>query len=229
MDNAALAAQRLRAAHRALRADPEVQFTLAPAAPPAPPPAWLEAMLRWLRWLFRPIGRAIRWLSGWMPDAPFARILLWTVIVLAIGAMVWTAWQRVREGEWRWPGLRRRRAAVPAPALEEWVPETAPARAWLREADALAAAGRYAEAAHCLLIRSVEDLARRRPRTVRPALTSRELARAEGLPERARICFSGIAALVERSLFGGRTVGPDDWTAARNAYAEFALPGAWQA
>jgi hypothetical protein len=33
---------------------------------------------------------------------------------------------------------------------------------------------------------------------------------------------------VERSLFGGREVGENDWQAARQAYSEFALAPAWR-
>ena len=60
-------------------------------------------------------------------------------------------------------------------------------------------------------------------------LTSRELAAAEAIPAPARDLFAGIARLVERSLFGGRPVAADDWTEARAAYADFALPGTWRA
>ena len=122
-----------------------------------------------------------------------------------------------------------RSVAVPVEEEESWAPEAAPARSWLREADALAAQGRYAEAVHHLLFRSIEDIGRRRPRLVRPALTSRELAAAEALPPPARSLFARIAGLVERSLFGGRPVEAGDWTAARSAYADLVLPGTWRA
>jgi uncharacterized protein DUF4129 len=164
-----------------------------------------------------------------MPDAPYARIFLWTVIAIAAAALALLIWQRIRTGEWRLP--RRRRAAADAGAEEEssWAPEAAPARAWLNEADALAGQGLYAEAVHHLLFRSVEDIAKRRPRVVRPALTSRELAAAEAVPPAARDLFARIARLVERSLFGGRAVGEGDWSAARAAYADLVLPRTWRA
>lgn len=229
----ATAARRLHAAHAALRADGDVQFAMAPPAPPAPPPAWIDALFRFLarlfRPMFRPIGRLLRWIGSWMPDAPYARILLWTVIAGVVAAMAWAAYGRIRHGEWRLPRRRRALADAADDGQPGWAPDQAPVRAWLREADALAAAGRYAEAAHCLLFRSVEDIARRRPRLVRPALTSRELAAAADVPAAVRPMFAGIAALVERSLFGGRPVGAEDWQAARAAYADLALPGAWRA
>lgn len=138
-------------------------------------------------------------------------------------------YRRLRHGTWRLPRWRRAAPAFEAADEEEWRPDFAPARSWLEEADALAAQGRFAEAIHHLLFRSIEDIARRRPHLVRPALTSRELAAADAVPNGARGLFARIAALVERSLFGGRAVGPSDWSDARAAYADFALPGAWRA
>ena len=65
-------------------------------------------------------------------------------------------------------------------------------------------------------------------RTVQPALTSRDLAAAHSLPIRARQLFAGIAAVVERSLFGGRTVGEDEWLTCRSAYSDFTRTAAWK-
>lgn len=217
----------MAAAHEALKADSSIQFTLEPEPPPPQPPQWLRDLLEWVSGFFGPVGRFFRWIGSFMPDAPYARILLWTVLAaaaLGLGVMIY---RRIREGEWRW--RRRRPVGVPVEAEEEsWAPEAAPARAWLREADALAAQGRYAEAVHHLLFRSIEDIERRRPRLVRPALTSRELAAAEALPPPARSLFARIAGLVEHSLFGGRPVEAADWTAARTAYADLVLPGTWR-
>jgi hypothetical protein len=218
----------LAAAHRALKADPSIQFSLQPAPPPPQPPQWLRDALEGLGHALRPVARLFRWIGSFMPDAPYARILLWTVLAAALLAFVLMVYRRIRDGAWSLP-RRRRAVAVAAEAEEEtWSPEAAPARSWLREADALAAQGLYAEAVHHLLFRSIEDIGRRRPRLVRPALTSRELAAAEALPPPARSLFAQIAALVEHSLFGGRPVEAGDWTQARGAYADLVLPGTWR-
>jgi hypothetical protein len=218
----------LAAAHDALKADSSIQFSLQPAPPPPEPPPWLRDFFQWLGDALAPVGRFFAWISSFMPDAPYARILLWTVMAAAALGLALMVYRRIRDGEWRLP-RRRRAAAAPAEAEEEsWAPEAAPARSWLREADALAAEGRYAEAVHHLLFRSIEDIGRRRPRLVRPALTSRELAAAEVLPPPARTLFARIAGLVEHSLFGGRPVAAADWTAARTAYADLVLPGTWR-
>jgi hypothetical protein len=218
----------LAAAHDALKADTSIQFSLQPAPPPPQPPKWLSEALEALKDFLEPVGRFFQWIGSFLPDAPYARILLWTVLAAAALGFAILIYRRLREGEWRlW--RRRRPTGIPVEAEEEtWAPEAAPARSWLREADALAAEGRYAEAVHHLLFRSVEDIARRRPRLVRPALTSRELAAAEALPPPARSLFARIAGLVERSLFGGRPVEASDWTAARTAYADLVLPGTWR-
>lgn len=224
------AGDRFAEAHRALVADPDVQFNLAAPPPPPETPHWLEALGEWIRWALSPIGRALGWLFSWLPDWPYARILLWGVIALLAVVIVSMAVDRVRYGEWRAPRWRWRRRGHPTEAAPDDEPlfEAAPARAWLREADALAALGRFAEAAHLLLLRSVEDLARRRPGAVKPALTARELAAAAIFPVPVRERFAAIALLVERSLFGGRPVTADEWQHARARYAELALPKAWR-
>lgn len=215
-------------AYHALRSDPSVQFNYAPPLKPPQPPHWLHAFFHWLGELFTPVGRALKWVGGLLPDAPYAKILLWTVIAVSAAALLWALYNRVRYGEWR---IRLRRSADwrEPEQQPEWAPEEASARSWLEEADALAAEGRFAEAIHHLLFRSIEDIRRRRPALVRPALTSRELAGSDGIPGRARSLFAGIAALVERSLFAGRDVDQGDWQDARSAYSDFALATAWRA
>ncbi len=221
------AAASFESAHRTLKADRSIQFQRQAAHPPPQPPAWLKAVVDWREWVFAPVGRFFSWLASFMPDAPVARVILYTALILAAVAFIWLAWMRFSTGEWR---LFERKFAEPTElAEEEWAPEAAPARRWLDEADALAAEGRFAEAIHHLLFRSVEDLARRRPDVVRPALTSRELAAAGAIPAAARCIFAGIAALVERSFFGGRPVGEQDWSTARTAYSDFALTKVWKA
>jgi hypothetical protein len=213
-----------------LRANTDIQFDLKRRVPPVQAPAWLRAIGEWLRsYVFGPIGRALQALFSLLPDAPYARILLWSVLAAGLIAIGWMVWVRAREGQWRMPKWRRVRAPEMVEAEEEWRPDAAPVRAWLEEADVLAGEGRFAEAAHHLLLRSVEDIGRRRPGLVQPALTSRDLAVAPAVPQRARQLFSGIAAVVERSLFGGRAVEAQDWAECREAYADFAKTAAWKA
>jgi len=216
-------------AHKALTADQSVQFNLTAPDPPPQPPQWLKDFGDWLKDVLKPVGRFLEWLGQFMPDAPVARFLLWTVLALAAAALLYLIVQRLRHGEWRLTWKRREDAEYIPVEEEEWRPEAVAARSWMEEAEALAAEGRFAEAIHHLLLRSIEDIANRRPRLVRPALTSRELAASDGLPTAARDLFAKIAGQVERTLFGGRSVARPDWEQARSAYADFALPQAWRA
>ncbi|MGH8572697.1 MAG: DUF4129 domain-containing protein, partial [Gammaproteobacteria bacterium] len=126
-------ADRFEAAHAQLRSDASIQFDMAQFQPPKPP-AWLEALLDFLS-----------------AASPALKIIFWLVVVIVVLLLVAAIIRRVQDGEWSW--LRRKRDEA-APA--DWRPEEAPARALLQEADALAAAGRYGEAAHLLLFRSIE-------------------------------------------------------------------------
>ena len=224
----AVAAGGDRFAHawHALRGDSSVQFNLSPPAPQPKPPEWLREFLNWLGKIFEPVGKFLGWLFSFLPDAAYARFLLWAVIAIGAAAILWAFYNRLVHGEWRLRPVRRALAAdVPE---DEWRPDEAGARSWLEEADVLASEGRFAEAIRHLLFRSVDDIAARRPALVRPSLTSRELGAAQEIPSRAREIFSSIARLVEQSLFGGRAVGEVDWLHARESYANFALPSVWR-
>jgi hypothetical protein len=220
-------ADRFARAWQALRHDPSVQFNLSPPPQPPRPPAWLEAFLRWLGDALEPVGRFLKWIWSFVPDAPYARIFLWTLILIGAAALLWAVYNRLIHGQWALK-LPRLAMASELPADEEWAPEETGARFWLEEADALAREGRFGEAIHHLLFRSIDDIANRRPALVRPALTSRELAAAQVIPSKARDLFAGIARLVERNLFAARPAGEKDWLEAREAYSGFALPSAWR-
>lgn len=226
----ASAAGAVRFAHawQAMRHDPSIQFNLAPVPLPPEAPAWLKAFFHWLGKILEPVGRFLAWLGSFFPDALYVRYLLWILLALGIAAILWALYNRLYYGEWSFR-LPRRAGVTPIAEDDEWAPEESGARAWLEEADKLALEGHFAEAIHHLLFRSIEDIARRRPALVRPALTSRELAGSQGIPFRARDLFAGIAGMVERSLFGGRSVGEADWVQAREAYSGFALSSAWRA
>ena len=189
------------AAHRRLLADESLQFDL-PVATPDPPPAWLEPLLRFMR-----------------ANAGVLEPLFYLMLA-AFGA--WLAWLAGRALYERW-----RERAPSSAAAPEWRPEAAAARRLLEEADALANAGRYGEAARLLLGRSIEDIDAHRPDLVRPASTAREIGRAPAIPTPARTAFATIAAIVERSLFARRPLDAGGWGEARDAYRRFAIDGSW--
>lgn len=194
-------------AHARLIADHSIQFNLAPYRPP-PPPAWLRPLSEFLE----AIG-------------PYLVYLFWAAV---IGGVILIVALIVREATgvaWRWPWQAR--AADEGGAADALLPDAAAARVLLAEAEAMAARGDYDGAVHLILRRSVEDIGDRLPDFVRPSLTARDIAASPTLPDRARAAFATIAVVVEAALFARAPVGIEGWRRARDAYADFALRGAW--
>lgn len=198
------AAASLAEAHRRLLADKTLQFDFGKTPPPPkPPPHWLQAMMEAL--------------------APYLKYLFWG---LAAAAVLLVLAFLVREVvAVRFGGFARKVKAEPG--VEAWRPQAARARLLLAQADELAAEGRFDEAAHHLLLHSIQDVEDHRPRAIRPALTSRDIAHLETIPSEPRAAFARIAEAVERSLFGGRPLDAQGFADCRRAYETFAFEGAW--
>jgi hypothetical protein len=196
-------------AHQRMLADRSLQFVFRPAPPPPPPkpPDWLAPLLK-----------------GLESAAPAVQWVFWAGLAAGLGVILFFIGREVLRV--RWPHRFKRPARTETPA-ESWRPTHAQALALLEEVDRLAAAGLYAEAAHLLLHRSIQDIQGRRPNVVRPALTSRDISVLPALPASAREAFVGIARVVERSRFGGAPVGREDFSACRRAYEDFAFPEVW--
>lgn len=205
-NSVAAAGDQLARAHARLLHDQGLQFAFASAPKPPPTPGWMKLIGQFLAAI-----------------APLMQWVFWAGVALGVIAIVvFIARELIVV---RWPGLKRRPVALGA--APEWRPDPGKARALLEDADRLAAAGQYAEAAHLLLHRSIDDLEGRRPRAVGPALTARDIASLASLPEAARPPFRQIAEVVERSFFGGRSVDAAAFAECRRAYESFALPEAW--
>ncbi|QLC23201.1 hypothetical protein HFP51_14010 [Parasphingopyxis sp. CP4] len=173
---------------------------------PDPPPAWLANFLEWLGTL-GPFWEALFWIAA---------VGIGGLILFSIGRSL------VRYFSDRQPAIEEEEED------EIWRPEAKAAIGLLGDADALAQQGRYAEAVHLLLHRSVADIEERLPDFLRPALTSRDISRAETLPSPARSAFTSIATVVERGIFATRPVDEQGWSEARSAYEEFAFGKSWQ-
>ena len=106
-------------------------------------------------------------------------------------------------------------------------PEATRARALLEDADALAAEGRFAEAVHLLLFRSIEDIQEKKTGVIGRSLTAREIGALGVLPDWIRDTLSPIIRIVERSFFGGQDVTEAGWQQARQSYESFAFGEAW--
>jgi hypothetical protein len=194
------------AAWHRLKADASLQFSF-PDAPPVPAtPQWLRDLAA----LLSRHGEALKYFG-------------WVLLGLAV---LFAAFVIIR-------ALHRREiasaAASPTPPLAPWQPSPERARLLLIDADALAAQGRYAEAAHLLLRICIQEIGERRPGAVAPAFTAREIARLEALTPRARSVFSAIALVVERCLFGGRALVENDFAQVRAEFAQFAATDLWAA
>jgi len=192
---------RLLTAHDALMHARGLQHDFPP--PPLPPtlPVWLQQLIEFLA-RFAPVLKVLFWAGL----AATAALVLWLIV--------------------RDLPLARRFLGKPAASAgqpEAWRPSGAAAHALLAEADQLAAAGRYDEAIHLLLFRSIQDIGATRPAAVRAALTSRDIVDAAPLSESGRAAFRRIAAAVERSFFAGRAADRETFDACRAHYQAFAL------
>ncbi|WP_428149802.1 DUF4129 domain-containing protein [Brevundimonas sp.] len=197
----------LAQAHSKLLADDRLQFDRTGFTPPEVP--------GWLHW----IGDALQAM------APLLKVVFWAGLAVIVATIAWFIVRELLRLR-----LPRPKAESAVAATEpDWRPDEAAARNLLADADALASEGRYAEAAHLLLMRSVEDIEKRKPRAIKASLTTREIATTASLPEAARPAFAHIGRVVERSLFGGRPVDARDFADCRRAYEDFALPAGWRA
>jgi len=190
----------------AVRRSAEIQFTPLPPMKQPEPPAWLEGFQRFLEAVFGPLAKGL--IRSW---PVIEKLLVLAAVLLAL----YLLWRLL--GPWLLR-LRDRNADS-----EAWTPSREDALALLDDADRLAEEGRYGEAAHLLLQRSVGQIRAARPDALIPASTAREIASLPQLPQSARSAFAVIAERVERSLFALRDLDASDWTTARAAYADFAL------
>lgn len=114
---------------------------------------------------------------------------------------------------------RRRAVRAPSPAVTPVAPVLHDVP--LGEIDALAAAGRYDEAVHVLLLRSIAAVGRT-VKALPVSLTSREVLARAPLPDGAAAELAGIVDAVETSWFGGRPVGREGFEACRERFRRFA-------
>jgi hypothetical protein len=193
-----------------VRADSDIQF--APVDIPVEPtpqpsePGWLADLFEWLAKALEPLARLVG--SNWL-------VVKWVLLALVLSLLLYAIWRLVG------PMILRGRVATADEA--DFVPDQAQALQLLEDADRLAGEGRFDEATHLLLMRSVGQIAEARPDLIDPSSTAREISALPALPAKAAHAFATIAERVERSLFALRSLSAEDWHAARAAYAEFAL------
>lgn len=203
----------LRAAHRDYAARKDLQLERPVQAPqelqpPKPPPRWLVSFREFLNNL-GPVFQVIFWVC-------IAAVVL-GILYFLFGEAI-----RVRLGQ-----SGKGKVDEGDDVLTDLRPDAASARSLLEAADALAREGKYAEAVHLLLFRSIEDIQQRLEGGVPRSLTAREIGSLGRLPDRARNALGPIIRIVESSFFGGRDVDAAGWKTARASYETFAFGESW--
>ncbi len=206
---AALETDRFEKAYERLRANTSYQFDFTETPPPPEPPGWLDAIAELIASVLRIL-------------APLFELIFWLGLgLIAAGALFLIGREAYRFAN------RERQELSPDSAETAYKPAPELARALLEEADRLAAQGRYGEAVHVLLFKSIEDIQLHRPNRVKIAMTSREIARMPILTVPAAQSFARIAAAVEACRFAGSALGEEVFADCRTAYLNFANAEEW--
>ncbi len=140
------------------------------------------------------------------PFETLLRILLWAALAVAVAVAL----------SWLISRLRGRSREV---EVELDAAAAAPLEVPLDGAERLAAAGRYAEAIHALLLETLSALSR--AARLAPSLTSREIVSRVPLPARAREALAGLVLAVEISRFGGSPAEERDYRACLDRFHAF--------
>jgi hypothetical protein len=203
-------------AHKDLLGDKAIQFDFPEFAqnpPKKSPPGWITDFFKWLESL----GISLEFMG------PFFYYGFWTVIIVGGLFLLAILVMELLGVPWRSLIRRKKKNLGEVDEGEDILPDAEVAIALLSDADRLAAEGRFAEAVHLLLYRSIDDIGQRLPGFLRPSLTSRDIIRTSTLPERARTTFAHIAHVVEISVFGRAGVDEAAWISCRKAYEDFAF------
>lgn len=179
-----------------------------PPEPRKPPSRWQVAITQFLNAL-----------------SPLFQFLFYALVVAVLGGIAYFIFGEAIRARFGWS--KKGKVAADDDILIDLRPDAAKARSLLEEADKLARAGKFAEAVHLLLFRSIEDIQARLEGGVPSSLTAREIGNLQRLPERARRGLGPIITLVERSFFGGSEVDAEGWRQARSSYQDFAFGEGW--
>jgi hypothetical protein len=147
---------------------------------------------------------------------PIMRVLGWVLLTAIVLGLIYYA------ATWSGGlGWKRKEEAAGADQMAPVAFDGRSVKDWLREAEALAEQGRYAEAVHFLLFSSFDDIRKSLNTALRPAWTSREILRDVPLRSSAQTALSMLVETVESSEFAGRDIGSVDFYRCRDTYAKF--------
>ena len=151
------------------------------------------------------------------PLSSVAQLLLWATIAVGLGlGAFWLA--RELSG---YAGDEPARGAD-GEAEARAGPDRAVIDRPLGDADELARQGRFGEAVHVLLLRTLQELAGRLPERLPSSLTSREILERVRMPGEARDALSVLVSAAEVCHFGGRDPDAADFAACRGHFERFA-------
>ena len=150
---------------------------------------------------------------SWNLDLPPGA--LWAVIAIAAAIMIYVFRDVIFVSRKRSPPPADVDAAIPGKSSDHDA-------AALGAADALAAAGQFAEAMHLLLLQALAEIRRRLDQQLADLLTSREILRNASLSKRARDLLRDLVMRVELSHFGHRPAADGDYAACRTSFLALA-------
>lgn len=139
------------------------------------------------------------------------RILLWGAVILGVLVTLWS----LRDSLPAFSRSRRITAGQMPSGLAD--PNARMEEAQL-EADDLARRGRYGEAMHVLLLKSLAEIRMRLGTSFAVSLTSREILRKVSLPQTGTGALAAIVQSVEQTYFGGRPAGQEDYLGCRQEF-----------
>jgi hypothetical protein len=149
------------------------------------------------------------------PLADLASLLLWGLVAVGaiiLGAAVYQQLAGYRGDEETAAPARRQTDAQLAAVIER--PRD--------DADELAAQGRFADAIHTLLLRTLHELASQHLVRVTPSMTSREILARVALLGEAREALAGLIVAVEQTWFGDEVPQHEDYLRCRAQFDRFA-------
>ncbi len=153
--------------------------------------------------------------------AGVGKMLLWVMALVGGGLIIAFAVSELAALAKSARGRKRDDRGAVSPSPGEG-PDRQAAADTLTDAERLAAAGRYGEAIHALLLACLEALRRRFDPGQPPSLTSREIARRLDLGEAAKAALASIVAAAELSHFGAWRPGAADYRACLESYRHLA-------
>lgn len=157
----------------------------------------------------RPAG----WLDWLNFDLPpdLLRLLLWGAVILGVLVTLWSLRDSL-------PVFSRSRTIVTRDEAFQTSGSSGRMEEAQIEADDLARQGRYGEAMHLLLLKSLTEIRRGLGVSFAVSLTSREILRRVQLPDLGRDALSGVVQSVERTYYGGRSASQEDYIDCRTRF-----------